>query len=425
MKKVFLFFLVLPVFHFLSAQPANPAANPSANPLGNGALTHVGHFIFRAPEGWKTNQQGNLFTMIAPDAAPDELLSFLLLDPATDTGFQSVADATLSQLAVALNGEVIPQVSVGHPLYFEMYSGRCLKGWDYSWGNGRIRIKVMKGNDPYPSWIEFTVGLFLARLNGRIERVCYLSKDYKCGVLQTTTSFKWTYERVIDDFFFNLRFDDWTDANVRPGRFNNAGVTGVWSGVAFFEGAYRAVTFILYDNGQACYNTTWPRPGLANLNTIVAAGNDPPHWGTWTFQGGSGVMKISYQTIPFSIQGEKMTASMNNSTREFKRMPILDEVRLNGSWSMYGGAISISFTADGHFEDAGVFRELQHRPTTCNDVVPEKGRGTYEIHNHSIFLHYSDGFATQMAIAELGLQKGVCSPDQLVMGWDNNSLTKK
>jgi len=418
MKKAFLFVLVTAAFQSLTAQSNSPA--------GEAPLTHAGHFIFRVPPGWKTAQQGNLFTMVPPDCPPDQLMSFILLEPVRDTGFLSVGNATLTQVAVALNGEVIPQVSAGHPLYFEMYAGRCLKGWDYSYGNGRIRIKVMKDGDAYPSWIDFTIGVYLAQVNGRMERACYLSKDYKCGnIVMTTTSNKWSYDRVIENFFFNMRFDDWTDADVRSGRFNNTGVTGVWSGVSYFEGTYRATTFIFFDNGQVCYNTRWPMTGLADLNTIVAAANDPPHWGTYTYQDGSGVIKVLYQTFPFTIQGDKLTGTMNGGTRDFKRMPILDEVRLNGTWTMYGGAISIMFTANGEFEDYRVIRELEHRTTTCDYSVPERVRGTYTIRNHTLFFHFSDGTHTEMAIAELGLQRGVNSPDQLVLSFENNVLTKK
>jgi hypothetical protein len=418
MKRSLLLSILAASFQLLSAQPSGPA--------GSTASTHAGHFIFRVPEGWKSAQQGNLFTMVPSDCPTDQLMSFILLEPVTDTGFQTVGNATLTQLATALNGEVIAQPSGGHPLYFEMYAGRCLKGWDYSYGNGRIRIKVMKNGDPYPSWLEFSIGLYLAHVNGRIERVCYLSKDYKCGnVLTTTTANKWSYDRVIENFFFNMRFDDWTDANVRSGRINNSGPTGVWSGVSYLDGTYRATTFILFDNGQVYYNARWPSTGLAELNTIVAAANDPPHWGTYTYQGGSGVINVLYQTIPFTLQGDKLTGTMNGGTRDFRRMPILDEVRLNGTWTMYNGAISISFTADGQFEDYRVIREMEHRVTTCDHAVPESGRGTYAIRNHTIFFHYSDGTHTAIAIAELGLQRGVNSPDQLVLSFENNVLTKK
>jgi hypothetical protein len=417
MRKSFFFVLFFAQSHFMTAQPMSPA--------GETALTHVGHFIFRVPDGWKTAQQGNLFTMTAPSAAPDQMMSFLLLEPVTDTGFVSVGNATLSQLANAMNGEVIPQVSMGHPLYFELYAGHCLKGWDYSYGNGSIRIKVVKDGDPYPSWIAFSVGLYLAQVNGRIERVCYLSKDYKCGnIVTTTTSNSWSNDRVIENFFFNMRFDDWTDATARPGQFNNTGVTGVWSGVSYFEGTYRATIFILFDNGQVCYNTRWPSTGLADLNTMVAAANDPPHWGTYTYKGGSGVIKVLYQTIPFTVQGDKFTGTMNGANRDFKRMPILDEVRLDGTWTMYGGAISITFTPDGRFEDYRVIRELEHRATTCDYSVPERAEGDYSIRNHTVFFHYSDGSRTAMAIAELGLQRGVNSPDQLILSFENNTLTK-
>jgi hypothetical protein len=324
MKKILFLLALLPFLQQASAQGS----------------THIGHFIFRVPEGWKTTQQGNLFSMTPPDLGPDEMLSFLLLDPVSDTGFLAVADATISQLATVLQGEPVRQPS-GDPLYFQLYEGRCLKGWDYSFGTGNIRIGYKKGNDTYLSYITFTIGLFLAKINGRMERVCYISKDFKCGIYETSTSFKWTYDPVIDDFFFNLQFDDWKDTHSMPGKFGNTGITGVWSGVSYIQGMYRASFFILYDNGQVYYNSDWPKYGLSNLNTIAAAASDPPHWGSYSYQGGSGVMKISWQTIPFSIVDGKMTAGLNGSQRTFTKMPQLENVRLNGTWSEYNGSISI------------------------------------------------------------------------------------
>ncbi|MDP4244880.1 MAG: hypothetical protein Q8932_03455, partial [Bacteroidota bacterium] len=84
------------------------------------AQTHAGHFLFRVPEGWKTTQQGDLFSMTPPDLGSDELLSFLFLAPVTDTGFLAVADATISQVATAMQGTGITQPFANHPLYFQL-----------------------------------------------------------------------------------------------------------------------------------------------------------------------------------------------------------------------------------------------------------------------------------------------------------------
>jgi hypothetical protein len=309
-------------------------------------------------------------------------------------------------------------------LYFQLYEGRCLKGWDYSFGTANIRIGYKKGNDTYLSYITFTIGLFLAKINGRTERVCYISKDFKCGIYETSTSFKWTYGPVIDDFFFSLQFDDWKDTHFKPGKFGNTGITGVWSGVSYIQGMYRASFFLLFDNGQVYYNSDWPKYGLWNLNTIAAAANDPPHWGTYSYQGGSGVMRISWQTIPFSMADGKMTAGLNGSKRDFTKMPALESVHLHGTWSEYKGSISIAFTTDGQFEDQGVLRSIEHSATTCNEALPEKAKGTYEIREHSIIFHYANGLTTQAALAEFDLHSGVCSPDKLILGWHNDVLEK-
>src|SRR5579872_4532328 len=124
MKKIFLLFAFLQVIRQINAQ--DHAASESAGQI------HAGHFLFAVPPGWKTAEQGGIFSMSAPDLGPEEGLTFLLLPPLTDAGFLSAADATLSLLATSMQGQAIPQNYSTHALYFEIHSGRCGKGWDYS-----------------------------------------------------------------------------------------------------------------------------------------------------------------------------------------------------------------------------------------------------------------------------------------------------
>ncbi|HTR29377.1 MAG TPA: hypothetical protein VMH27_08900 [Puia sp.] len=426
MNKIILLLVFLLVAGMLRAQSRSPADD-------NGQI-HVGHFLFAVPPGWKTAGQGGIFSMSAPDLGPEEGLTFLLLPPLTDGSFLSSADATLSLLATSMQGQAIPQNYSTHALYFELHSGRCGKGWDYSFGTGVIHVPYKDPNLTYSSTINFTIGVFLAKVNGRIERVAYISKDYKCGIYGTTTAYKWTYGPVIDDFFFDLRFDDWTEPPTRRGKITNTGVSGVWSGVAYIPGSfvtnqpgkYDATVIILFDNGQVYYGGEWPRRGLANINTFSEAANHPDHWGTYTWQDGSGVMKISsWQTIPFTIRDGKLISTISGSQRPFERMAPMEDIRLEGAWCEYNGGACIRLSADGRFEDNGVICRAEHTPTTCNEALPQQGQGTYEIRDHSIVFSYSTGVTTRIAMSGLGLQKGNNSPDKLFLGWQNDVLEKK
>lgn len=425
MKKYLLFSGFLLLTRQLSAQ--DQPAPESAGQL------HIGHCIFSVPAGWKTTQQAGLLAMTAPDLGPEEGLTFLLLPPTTDANFLSAADATMNLLATSMQGQAVQQNYSTHALYFELHSGRCGKGWDYSFGTGVIHVPYKNPNDPYTTTINFTVGVFLAKVNGRIERTVYISKDYRCGIYGTTTAYKWIYDPVISDFFFEMRFDDWPESHTPRGKITNTGPSGVWSGVAYIPasfganqaGRYDAAVFVLFDNGQVYYSAEWPRHGLLDINTISEAANNPDHWGTYTCQDGAGVMKISWQTLPFTLRDGKLISTISGTPRPFDRMPPMEDTRLDGAWCEYNGAACIRFTAAGRFEDNGVICRAEHMPTTCNEALPQQGQGNYEIKDHSILFHYSTGLTTRVAMSGLGLQKGNPSPDKLFLGWKNDVLQKQ
>jgi len=412
----------------------SPATNASSAGSTNSGLIHFNHFLFTVPEGWKAAQDGTVLTMTAPVQTPDEMLTFILLPPVTDTGFQDAGNNAINQVATSMGGEAIPNVSGSRPLYFMLTDGKFGKGWDYSMGTGSIRV-VQKTNDPYTSYLFFTVGVFLAKINSRMERVLYLSKDFKCGIYQTTTAYKGTFDPIVTNFFFNLKFDDWKEANINSGKLTHSGISYLWSGVSYMNGAweydkgyqtgkYQASFFILFDNGQAYYQSHFPRHGLLNLNTLSEAANNPANWGTYTYQNGSGTIKISsWLTIPFTLKDGKLMAQMNGSVRPFAKLPSIDDAILNGTWCFEGSCIS--FTSDGKFSDNGVIQKLEHLPTTCNYNEPENGQGTYEIKNNSITFRYTGGLTIQSAISGLNIENGNLSTGQLALGWYNDVLQKK
>jgi hypothetical protein len=407
--------------------------NPSVTP--NSGTIHFNHFVFTVPAGWKTASQGNYFLLTDPSVPSNQSMSFLLMPPLADTNFMNAGTATINEIATAMNGQVIPDVVVGHPVYIRPHNGITQKGWEYSIGTGQIKTSYPDPEHPnLLNFDQYDIGVYLARINGRTERMIYLSKYYTCGVYGSSTYINFKYEPMITDFFFNLSYDDY-DTKSKQGKITNDGITGVWSGVAWVSGAwvysngystgkFDATVFILFDNGQVYFGNSFPRHGLLNLNTTAAAANNSGDWGTYTIKNGTGTMKFPWRSIPFTINGGKLEAAMNGSNVNFMRMSLPEKIRLSGTWCLDGGESCITFTADGKFNDNGVIQRLDHAPTDCNMQAPKTGQGSYEIQDHSVTFKYNTGFRIQAAFSGIGMNGNDTSPDQFYIGPFNDALKK-
>ncbi len=420
-----------------SIQPSNSGSNEDTstpqnthvnNDVSASGLVHFNHFLFTVPNGWKAGQMGNFYSMTPGNASGNEQLIFLLFPPVTGSNFKDAGNTAITQLAASIGGQAKGFGSGDGSVYEASNEGLYKKGWEFSMGSGTIQVNNMTD---FSKSMTFDVGVFLAKINGRIERVLYLSKNFKCDGVSTTSSYKAAYEPVITNFFFDLRFDDWNDAKVSQGKVANSGISYVWSGVSYVNkglntmGTYDASFFILFDNGQAYYNTKFPLHGLFNLNTIAAAANDPQYWGTYTYRNGSGEINISYRKIPFTIKGNELVAEMNSTTRSFEKLPVIDDARLEGTWCSTSLNGCISFTKDGKFSDNGVVRSLEHLPTSCNAAAPVSGEGTYEIKSNSLLFHYNNEIIIQTAVSGLNIEKTNASPDKLFLGPYSDVLQKK
>ncbi|HTQ63888.1 MAG TPA: hypothetical protein VMI12_03780, partial [Puia sp.] len=389
----------------------------------NTGLIHFNHFLFTAPDGWKVAKDGIYMVITAPVQTADEMLSYILFPSSNDTGFQRAGDEAIKQLASGMGGIAKGFGQSDGSVYQVLHQGIYKKGWEYSMGSGKIQVN---NTADFSKSMSFDVGVFLAKINGRIERVLYLSKDYRCGSYSTTTDYKKSYESIIENFFFDMKFDDWEDTNMKQGKISSIGVSGIWSGISYLGGEikYDATFFILFDNGQVFYDSKFPKPGLYNLNTLSAAANRPDQWGMYTYQNGSGSMKISsWLTVPFTIKDGKLMAQINAGVRPFTKLPSIDGLSLNGTWCFESSCIS--FTGDGKFTDNGVIQLLEHLPTTCNLIEPQNGQGSYEIKNNSILFHYANGLTIQTAISGLNIDNGNLSTEKLFLGWNNDVLEKK
>lgn len=408
-----------------NANTINTSTDTNTSPASSTAsgLVHFNHFLFTIPVGWKSAQNGDYMTLTTPVTTADEMLSYILFPPVNDTNFQKAGDEAMKQLATSMGGIAQGLGRGDGSVYAMLHDGLYKKGWKYSFGSGTIQVN---NQSDYTKSMSFIVGVYMGKIDGRIERVLYLSKNYRCSIYFTTTAYKINYEPVIDNFFFDMKFDDWEDTNVKSGKITSSGISGIWSGVSYLGGEtkYDATFFILFDNGQVFYDSKFPKLGLYNLNTLSAAATRPDQWGTYTWQNGSGVMTISsWRTIPFSIKDGKLMANTGGSVRPFTKLPSIEGPTLNGTWCFEGSCIS--FTSDGKFTDDGVIEKLGHLPTTCDFIEPKNGQGTYEIKHNSIFFHYIDGITIQNAVSGLNIDNGNLSTSKLFLGWYNDVLEKK
>ncbi|MDP4216402.1 MAG: hypothetical protein Q8927_09385 [Bacteroidota bacterium] len=412
---------------FRLALCAQPAANPA----------HFNHFVFRVPEGWRGAQIADYYVVAPPDLGPGELLTYFLMPPSDAMDFDQVADATIREVALRLGGRPVRDGFGPGPLYVKENSARHAKGWEYSLGHGLAQGVAGKDAVGLDQLVNYYIGVFLVKLNGRMERAVFISKDFRANFQDCRTYLKPAYEPVISHFFFDMEFDDWTDAQSIPGKISHAGISDLWVGLAYFEGSEGSalsegsmkVTYLaFFDNGQVYYNKELPKKGLRHLDPFAESGHFPRWWGTYTYHDGAGVIRLSYATIPFSIKEGKIYLDIYRSSIPYNRTPVPDGMSLEGSWCEHanglGNPACIRFSGDGHFSDQGVVSRIEHSVDNCYRSIPGQGQGTYEIRDNSILFRYDNGFTYQAAFSGLNLQKGDRSPHEIHLGFHDDTFIR-
>ncbi|MDP4264185.1 MAG: hypothetical protein Q8941_16775 [Bacteroidota bacterium] len=420
-----------------SAAGNNNQSN-STNLSNSSGLTHFNHFLFVVPAGWKTVQQNGILLMAPGDLATNEMLSYMFLPPVNSLSFENVIQTTLDDIAGNLGGALMNEVSPGpgQSQHFEKeIEGKSFKGWEYCKGYGHVMVP--HGNtDPYGS-DKYKINLFLVKVNSRMERLVWLSKDVHEGVKESTTDQNPKYHDVIREFCFSLRFDDWTDAPAIVGKVTRKGISSVWSGLnmyvngtpVIFTSTVQNTYLIFFDNGQVYFSSKFPYRGLDNLNTLIEAEWSPRLWGTYTFQNGSGTIKLPFATMPFKLNGNKLVTDYMKANHDYVQYPSVDNSVYTGNWcgsgEVYGTNACISFTTDGKFTDQGVVRALEHSLNDYYVATPESGNGIYEIKNNSIIFHFSTGTVFKTAFTGMYYQAGNPSPHEIHLGYNEEVFEKK
>jgi hypothetical protein len=139
-----------------------------------------------------------------------------------------------------------------------------------------------------------------------------------------------------------------------------------------------------------------PPEGLLHFDAALTARTDPDDWGTYTVKNGEiHVLRgPSKKLYVITRSGDRLNNPPSLGKGTFRPVPNADGLKLEGNYRRSESEPTITFTADGHFRDGGIFRYFGTLVSPDgsfyqDDGVP--GSGTYTIAQNTLELRYSDG----------------------------------
>jgi hypothetical protein len=378
-----------------------------------------GHMRYPIPRGWteKRYTNGVILSLDKPPAG--EVLELWLLTPRPASGsltdaMKTAWDDACQQLGASKTN------TVNNTAYTAEPARKSFKGWEYIRATGLIDINANR--------TEYYLDLIVIKINDRFERLMVISLRHNHNLNRYSLYDSPVHRQTVQEFIFAMKFDDWKDAVVEPASLKGDGIIGVWQGISMFGGNFKAAYAIFYSNGQVFFGSRFPLAGCDRQNTWIEAEKIPRYWGTYTFQNGAGVIKMSYGEIPIRPKGNDLVLTTTGTDHVFVRIGSVDAARFNGTYVMnesYGKIPVITFTTDGHFKDDGAIRALDHDYNNPFTVPIAPGAGTYSVQNHTITFRYDDGRVYLLAYPGVDYDKADSSPAQLVLGFNEDTLKKK
>jgi hypothetical protein len=398
----------------------NNPVNASAKNRGTGGK--FGLMLYSAPAGWSHQvfQDGVVFKPL--DLPADEHLAIQIMEPINSSGsLEQALEQSFAEATTMYNGTSMYQ-SGGK--YSKNAPQKSFNGWEYIRGKGGVNA----------GGSELGLELFVIKINNRFERVAILeSRKYCGGVSRYYATDRISYRNDIEDLLYSLQFSDFNATALTPGTVNGSGIIGLWGGITQYTGAanrlrLEAFSPIFFDNGQVYFGNKFPTEGLDELNTRIPPELYPRNWGTYTFSNGNGVLKMLFADIPFRMQGDKLIVTKNQTDWPFYKLKSVDGARFNGTYVMsksYDVIPTITFSADGKFNDNGVVRVLYHNGNVCVNPGAKAGSGTYEVKNHTIHFNYTDGRKVKIAFLGTEYDKRNPSSATLRMSYDDNPMNRQ
>ena len=386
-----------------------------------GVTGKFGTMMYSAPAGWGEEIFSDGVVFKPSDIPAAEHLAIQIMQPLNASGTLEQALAqSFEEATTVYNGTSMYQ-SGGK--YSKNASSISYNGWKYIRGKGGIRIS---GN-------ECGLELFVIKINARFERVAILESRKYCGgsSLYYATD-RSAYRNGIEQLLFSLHFSDFNGPVLSPGSINGSGVMGLWQGTIQSTSAsgvkLEVVSPIFLSNGQVYFGSKFPTEGLAGINSQLPPQLNTRDWGTYTFNNGSGEIKMPYGKIPMIMEGNKLTLIKNQTNWPFYQLPSVDGATFNGTYNMSavnGKIPSISFTSNGNFTDNGALKELYHEYISCLNPAVTPGSGSYKVKDYTILFIYSDGRKIKLAFLGAGYIKSQSSPATLRMSFNEDPMTRQ
>jgi hypothetical protein len=226
---------------------------------------------------------------------------------------------------------------------------------------------------------------------------------------------------------------------------NGTAIVGVWRGVGTYNTifgvtnsagtGFASVTYgtslsvkqiAFFDDGTFC--NFMPADGLINYS--AARAKEPNYWGKYSFANGAGTIKWDAFTTTneFKFQNDELLYDQT----VWRKIPSLDGWRFDGTFtaekdpaSYNGPEPTITFTANGIFEDHGAIYWLRHVRGYNTDMQDKMtGSGVYEVLNYTVTFKYNDGRVIRMLILNPDTHDK-SAPNQFALGGLKSFIDRK
>ena len=377
---------------FFPALPAMPALAQEYQPD-----SQAGNVVFYMPRGWNRVDKDGSTLLIAPLTAPQQ--AFIALLPAMDlkTTLRAAYDSRLAEVQKEYK---VLQSS-------EVASKRAPKGYDL------LASTAVLSDSKGARWALF---LMVAQNGNHVETVVFMSNTGEPGIAGTLQE---VLGHVIESIGFSSGAGDPRVAEAAkpvplaktPGKLNGVyRAMGVVHNELSSTGAsisWRYVAF--FPDGR--FMEGLPDQGMDHFDEEAAIRSNPVGWGSYQTSGGAdGHGRIVFLITDPEIEKEPTVwdlkeypdrLQVNGDT--YQLLERCDGLKLQGTFRREDyktvsaeAQQGITFTADGRFQDEGVFKAagvMVHNPLNGADDFDDgaPGSGTYRIASYTLELTYSNG----------------------------------